>query len=121
MKKISYIHNKKKNTIININFYLLSKKSILKLSLFLKKWFICVFNIKVNFIKISVKEKKQFFSIRRSPHVFKKSQQQYFSRFYLLKCSINLKNCEYNFLIVNKMLLYVLTRIDILFLKIYIL
>jgi hypothetical protein len=95
---------------IRIRFYLLSKKSLNQLKHFLYFW--------SNFIqlpikKTSVQHKKTFFSLTKSPHVFKKAQQQYYSSFFILTVLIDVKNI----IIVNKMLLYVITRIDVLFLK----
>jgi len=95
---------------IRIRFYLLSKKSSHELKRFLQVW--------SNFTqllvqKISVKHKKRFFSLTKSPHVFKKSQHQYYSGFYILTLLIDMKNLA----VVNKMLLYVITRVDVLFLR----
>jgi ribosomal protein S10 len=95
---------------IRIRFYLISKKSLRELKQFLRFWS----NFTQSLVeKISVQHKKRFFSLTKSPHVFKKSQQQYYSGFHVLTLRINIKN----FAIVNKMLLYTITRIDILFLK----
>jgi hypothetical protein len=95
---------------IRIRFYLFSKKSLYQLKRFLHFW---SNSIQLSIKKTSVQHKKIFFSLTKSPHVFKKAQQQYYSSFYILTIIINMKN----FLIVNKMLLYVITRVDVLFLK----
>jgi hypothetical protein len=95
---------------IRIRFYLISKKSLHQLKSFLNVWS----NSTQSFIKkTSIQHKKKFFSLTKSPHVFKKAQQQYYSGFYILTVLIDIKNI----VIVNKMLLYVITRIDMLFLK----
>jgi ribosomal protein S10 len=95
---------------IQIRFYLLSTKSLDKLIQFLHVW---SNSIGIMIKNISVQHKKKFFSLTKSPHIFKKSQQQYYSGFYILTILIDIKNI----IIVNKMLLYATTRADILLLK----
>jgi ribosomal protein S10 len=102
--------NNLKMPFIRIRFYLFSKKSLHQLKRFLYFW---SNSIQLPIVKISVQHKKTLFSLTKSPHVFKKSQQQYYSSFYILSILIDMKN----FVIVNKMLLYVITRVDVLFLK----
>lgn len=96
--------------LIKIRFYLLPKKAVKQLKQFLRAWF--TFNrLFVGFI--SVKRKKKLFSLTKSPHIFKKSQQHYNSSFYKVTLLVYTEKVS----ITNKLLLYVLARVDILFFK----
>jgi len=95
---------------VKITFYLLSKKTIYKIKYFLKIWSSLT---KTKLKDITLKRKSKYFCLIKSPFVFKKSKVQFNLFFFILVLTINFKN----FYTVNKMLFYIISRVNINFLK----
>jgi hypothetical protein len=101
------VYHSKKN--INIRFYLLSKIQTYRLKKFILFWSF----LNKSDVLMRIKNKNKFFTVVKSPFVFKKSKQHFYIAFYLLEFKI--KTSSFNS--VYKALAYVLNKIDFLFLK----
>jgi hypothetical protein len=99
-------HSKKS---INIRFYLFSKIQTYRLKKFILFWSF----LNKSDVLVSIKNRNKFFTVIKSPFVFKKSKQHFYITFYLLELKIKTSS----FSNVHKALAYLLNKIDFLFLK----